>query len=546
MPSKTSPSKSNSISLNAALGFLATLALVGLLALGHELLTLPFVPFDIFDWMARTLPGALIGFVIHTMVAVITALQGILPIGPTSTVAKLAEQSIAVIQFLIGGAIFGVVLGWLRTKRDPMLPAVVGALLLLAFTVIVESSLNQVGGLTLVIVGILFIGWGLLLARLIQRAAHSPVEKTEGELSRRQFLAVSGASLTAAALGAWGLSKIFGEPTAAPVASQPTPISGDPFGASLTSGPAASPSPEELAARIPAVQGTRPELTENKDFYRIDINTLPPNVGADEWRLKVNGLVAKPLELTLDEVRAMPSQTQILTMQCISNLVGGDLTSASRWTGVRTIDMLAAVGGVTSGAAGAYITSTDGFYEFVTMEDLQDERSMLVYAMNGEPLPTEHGFPLRIYIPNRYGMKQPKWIENIELVNSPITGYWVERGWVLEARPETVSVVDTVVVDPGLGQNGMAIGGGIAWAGTRGISKVEVQVDEAGWQAAELITPTLSPMNWVLWRFAFPYVAGRHTVEVRAYDGTGTIQISDPTSPGPGAATGIHSVTVNL
>ena len=111
MPSKTSPA--NSVNLNAALGFLATLALVGFLALGHELLNLPFVPFDIFDWMARILPGALIGFVIHTMVAIITALRGILPIGPTSTVVKLAEQSIAVTQFLIGGAVFGVVLGWL-------------------------------------------------------------------------------------------------------------------------------------------------------------------------------------------------------------------------------------------------------------------------------------------------------------------------------------------------------------------------------------------------------------------------------------------------
>ena len=126
-------------------------------------------------------------------------------------------------------------------------------------------------------------------------------------------------------------------------------------------------------------------------------------------------MVETPLEFTLDELRAMPAQTQILTMQCISNPVGGDLTSASRWTGVPFNEVLA-MAGVQATAAGAYITSADGFYEFVSMEDIQDPRTMLVYAMNDEPLEYEHGYPLRIYIPNRYGMKQPMWIHWIERV----------------------------------------------------------------------------------------------------------------------------------
>src|SRR3970040_575741 len=189
-------------------------------------------------------------------------------------------------------------------------------------------------------------------------------------------------------------------------------------------------------------------------------------------------------------------------MQCISNPIGGDLTSSSRWTGILFKDLLAQAG-VQASAAGAYITSTDGFYEFVAMEDIQDDRCLLVYAMNGEPLPPEHGFPLRVYIPNRYGMKQPKWIENIELVAQRIDGSWVDRGWDREAYVNTVSVVDTVVVDQN--QN-TALTGGIAWASARGISKVEVQVDEGDWQSAALITPPLRSLDLVLWGYSWPLV----------------------------------------
>jgi DMSO/TMAO reductase YedYZ molybdopterin-dependent catalytic subunit len=319
------------------------------------------------------------------------------------------------------------------------------------------------------------------------------------------------------------------------------PVSGDdPFGASLTSGPAASPSPDELAARAPAVTGTRPELTSNEDFYRIDINTRAPAVDELTWRLQITGLVDQDLELSLQDLRAMPSQTQILTMQCISNPIGGDLTSSSRWTGVLFKDVLAEAG-VQATATGAYITSTDGFYEFVTLEDIQDDRCLLVYAMNDEPLPPDHGFPLRVYIPNRYGMKQPKWIEKIELMSQWQPGYWIDRGWDREAFVNTVSVVDTIMVD-----GDMALAGGIAWASAKGISKVEVQVNGGDWQEAELIAPPLSPLNWVLWRFSWPYDPGRQAVSVRAYDGSGQLQITESRPTAPSGATGIHTATVNI
>jgi DMSO/TMAO reductase YedYZ molybdopterin-dependent catalytic subunit len=540
----TPNSKSISIWIGALIGALTTLALIGLLLLSQPIFGTTFIPFDIFDWMARVLPGGLIRFVIASMVAIIQVLQRFLPIGDTSTAAKLAEQAIAVAQFVAAGAVFGALLARLRRTRPIATFGQIGGLVLLALTLVVESALGLSTGLSNLVLAVLFVGWGLLTAQLIENYAKAPVQPETGKLSRRQFLTASGATLAVTALGGWGISKLFGEKAMSPHGgATPLPVSSDdPFGAALTSGPAASPSPAVLAARTAPVTGTRPELTANEDFYRIDINTLPPQVQGGSWRLHVNGLVDTPLELSLDEIRAMPSQTQILTMQCISNPVGGDLTSSSRWTGVRFQDLLDRAG-VQASAAGAYITSTDGFYEFVTLEDIQDERCLLVYAMNGELLEYEHGFPLRVYIPNRYGMKQPKWIENIEMVNERIDGYWVDRGWDREAKVNTVSVVDTVMVDP---DTNMAISGGIAWASAKGIGRVEVKVDDADWTPAELINPPLSPLNWVLWRFAFPYSMGRHTVQVRAYDGEGKLQITEDNPPAPFGATGIHSVVVTL
>jgi hypothetical protein len=246
--------------------------------------------------------------------------------------------------------------------------------------------------------------------------------------------------------------------------------------------------------------------------------------------------------LTLDEIRARPSVSQVITLQCISNPVAGDLTSTSLWTGLRLKDLLEEAG-MLSAAEEAYIESADGFYESVEMADILDERTLLVHTMNGVPLPVEHGFPLRIYIPNRYGMKQPKWIERIEVIDRQGPGYWVERGWSVEARPQTVSAIDAVVREP---SGGVLPVGGIAYAGGRGISKVEVQVDDGPWAEAILRAPPLSPLTWVQWRYDWPYQAGRHTFRVRAYDGAGILQITDRQSPRPDGATGVHEVTIEV
>ena len=538
------------LGIGAGLGALSSLAVIAILYLGERFFGLPFVPFDIFDWMTRVLPGGLIAFVIRTMVAVIEFGQSLFPIGDTSTVAKLAEQSIALVQLVGGGAAFGLALAWLnRTRNDSLaMYGQLGGLTLLAVTLFIENSLAtvQVDANAVLWLTVIFVGWGWGLSRLVRESVPQEADSEEQALSRRQFLKVSGAGVSALALGAWGLTRLFGEDAPQAVASSArTPSGDDPFGAALTSGPASSPSPEDLAARPAPVSGTRPELTPTEDYYRIDINTRPAEIDGESWRLKVSGLVDRPGELSIDELRAYPSQTQILTMQCISNSIGGDLTSSTRWTGLRFKDLMEALG-MDLTAAGAFIKSVDGFYEFVVMDDIMDDRTLLVYDMNGAPLPVKHGFPLRVYIPNRYGMKQPKWIESIEIASERIDGYWVDRGWSREAFAHTVSVVDTVVVDPEQGENGTAKAGGIAWAGARGISKVEVRVNSEPWQAAELIAPPLSSLNWVLWRYSWPYEAGRHSIRVRAYDGEGVLQIEESQGARPNGATGVHSIRVTI
>ncbi|MCA9932228.1 MAG: molybdopterin-dependent oxidoreductase, partial [Anaerolineales bacterium] len=192
------------------------------------------------------------------------------------------------------------------------------------------------------------------------------------------------------------------------------------------------------------------------------------------------------------------------------------------------------------------ITSEDGFHESVALELINnDPRIMFCYDWDGQPLPKDHGFPLRIWIPDRYGMKQPKWITGIEVTDEYRQGYWVERNWSETAQVKTTSVIDTVAVDNIIekGLQRLVPIGGIAWAGDRQISKVEVRVDGGDWQEADLRTP-LSETTWVIWRYDWPFVDGEHTFEVRTYEGTGTPQIAEQSPQRPDGATGIHSYNI--
>jgi DMSO/TMAO reductase YedYZ molybdopterin-dependent catalytic subunit len=534
------PQAAPGLASGALIGAVTSLPVIGVGFLGEQLVGLPFLPFNLFDAMARVLPGAVVNFGIDTLVRLITFTR----LGPTASTAKAAEQTLAIGQFVVLGAIFGLILAGLQRgnpSRSLARGAVAGLILMVvAFIVAASLGFPDSGPIaTAVWFGALLAGWGLSIQGALQRSTTLIPPPTAAPaatgLSRRGFLLIMGGGALAVTAFTVGLGSLLRRRPPNSLPPQPIDTAG-------TSGPAASPPADALAARFPPAPGTRPEVTANGDFYRIDIDTLPPQVDASTWKLDVGGLVRNPLTLSLDDLRARPSTSQFVTMQCISNPIGGDLTSTSEWTGVPLRDILNEAG-LSPEAHAIGIESVDGFYESVDLSDALDERTLLVYAMGGEPLAAEHGFPLRIYIPNRYGMKQPKWITHLQALNQPGPGYWVDRGWSARAIPQTVSVVDAANADPATQTVPV---GGIAWAGARGISRVEVQVDGGPWVEARLRVPPLSPLTWVEWRYDWPYAAGRHTFSVRAYDGTGALQVTEAQDTFPDGATGIDSLTVTL
>lgn len=541
-----------SLTLGALLGGLTSLPLMALSFLGEQWAGLPFIPFDLFDWLARALPGDVVTLGIDAMVRAISVLN----LGPTSDAAKLIEQLMAIGMVVAGGALLGAVIAWAleRNARPGWQVGAIGgfAAFLLVAAIELDLGIADDAPLASLWLALLVIGWGALLGELLDAPAAPPVTEADRAARRAALLKIAGGSI-GVALGAWGLGRVLGSEPGETGASRPladlrtaTPEPSTTGQPSATPAGTSTPLPEVTATmrdRVAAAPGTRPELTPNADFYRIDINTRSVVIDGSSWVLEVAGLFDNPRPLTLSDLTDYPAVTQPITLSCISNRIGGDLIGSSNWTGVRLRDLLKDLG-LRPEAEELYIEAADGFFESVAMEDMMDPRTLLVYGMNGETLPVEHGFPLRIYIPDRYGMKQPKWITRIEAIDDEGPGYWVQRGWSAEARPQIVSVIDTVAQDNAV--DGRVPIGGIAWAGDRGIQKVEVQVDDGEWTEAILRTPPLSGLTWVQWRYDWPMTAGRHTFRVRAADGTGALQIEEKSDAHPDGATGYHSVTVKI
>jgi DMSO/TMAO reductase YedYZ molybdopterin-dependent catalytic subunit len=522
----------SAVGLGAVLGGLTSLPILALLYLGELLAGLPFVPFDLFDWLARVLPGGVVTAGIDALVRLITALN----LGPTSVAAKRIEQASALLLFVIGGAVLGITIVLLLRRRalsawQAGASGGIVAFLLISALEFGRGGWHPAAG-TLLSLALLIVGWGVVLGAALGGTLREalPTPAAVDQSSRRALLRLAGGSLVVA-LGAWSLGRLL-------AARDRT------TGADQSIAPQALPTPT-LPPRtgVAPAPGSRAEVTPNAAFYRIDINTIPPRLDGRAWMLEVTGLFAKAHPLTLASLMAYPAVTQPITLSCISNEIGGDLISTSYWTGVRLPDLLQELG-LKPEAKALAIQAADGYYESVALEDMRDPRTLLVYGMNGQTLPIEHGYPLRIYIPNRYGMKQPKWITHIEALDHPGDGYWVDRGWSKEARPQVLAIIDSVAQDQIVA--GRVPIGGIAWAGDRGIRTVELQVDGGAWEAAHVLTPPLSPLTWVLWRYDWPVVAGSHTFRVRATDGTGALQIEQPSEPHPNGATGYHAVTISF
>ncbi|MGD9704768.1 MAG: molybdopterin-dependent oxidoreductase [Acidimicrobiia bacterium] len=291
------------------------------------------------------------------------------------------------------------------------------------------------------------------------------------------------------------------------------------------------------------VPGLSPLFTPNTNFYRIDTALVVPSVTLGSWRLRVTGMVERELELTFDDLLALPQVESDITISCVSNEVGGDLVGNARWQGVRLDDLLAQAG-ISPEADQIVGRSVDGFTAGFPTATLDGRNALVALAMNGEPLPTRHGFPARLVVPGLYGyVSATKWLSAIELTRfDQFEGYWVPRGWSALAPIKTQSRIDRPgrKIDPG--RTAIA---GVAWAPTRGIASVEVRIDEEPWRDATL-GPSVGDDSWRQWWIDWDATPGRHVLTCRAADGTGEVQTEERSRPDPNGATGWHTMTVTV
>jgi DMSO/TMAO reductase YedYZ molybdopterin-dependent catalytic subunit len=295
------------------------------------------------------------------------------------------------------------------------------------------------------------------------------------------------------------------------------------------------------------IDGLSPVVTPNADFYRIDTALITPRLDAATWQLTVSGMVDRPLLLSYEELLERPLVERYVTIACVSNEVGGDLVGNALWRGALLRDLLAEAGvqtGATQVVGRAFDGWTCGFPTEWVMTDARD--ALVAVAMNGEPLLAEHGFPARLIVPGLFGyVSATKWLTDIELTTwEAFDAYWVPLGWAKEGPILTQSRIDVPRPQSSVSAGEVSIAG-VAWAPDRGVSRVEVQVDEGEWREAELAV-AISDTTWVQWRYAWDAAPGEHRIRVRATDGEGTLQEETPTRPPPDGARGFHTITVSV
>lgn len=302
---------------------------------------------------------------------------------------------------------------------------------------------------------------------------------------------------------------------------------------------------------VPASQpfdapGLSPYITPTRDFYRIDTALVTPRIDPSSWRLELGGHVERPFEITFDELLALDSVEVPVTLSCVSNEVGGDLVGTAVWQGVPLTDLLERARPTAQGTQ-VVGRSVDGFTAGFPTELLGPDRTALVaYAMNGELLPARHGFPARLVVAGLYGyVSATKWLTEVELTRlEDFDGYWIPRGWSKDGPIKTASRIDVPRSGSDLASGRVAVAG-VAWAPTRGIAAVEVQVDEGPWQRCELGAAS-SDETWVQWRLVWDAEPGEHRLTVRAVDGGGEPQEPESSPPAPDGATGLHSRRVTV
>ena len=450
-----------------------------------------------------------------------------------------------VVGILVFSVIFAAVLG-LIARRRPL----IGAAGFVAFALVgVWGSQQPVSApLTAVLPSLMAGAAGVATLRfLLQRAdaptaretaaVHNTAAPTPDSVSmpeRRVFvLSAAGFALVAGAAAAGGraLRTRFSAASSRNAVTLPAPATSLP------------PAPAAVGVNTPGVSSF---FTPNADFYRIDTAVEVPQIRTDEWELRIHGMVDKELRLSYDDLLRRSVVEEDITLTCVSNTVGGDLLGTARWLGVPLRDLLNEAG-VQAGADQLVGRSIDGWTSGLPLDAIDGRPALLAIGMNGEPLPLEHGFPARVIVSGLYGyVSATKWITELEVTTfDSFDAYWATRGWDQQAPIKTMARIDTprtlAKVKPGT----VAIGG-VAWAQTVGISKVEVKID--GGEFVEAILADQQNVNtWRLWSVQWQDATpGRHRITVRATDADGNVQTEDRADPFPNGASGWMSIFIDV
>ncbi|MCA1783588.1 MAG: molybdopterin-dependent oxidoreductase [Intrasporangiaceae bacterium] len=313
----------------------------------------------------------------------------------------------------------------------------------------------------------------------------------------------------------------------------------------------ALPSPGSALPPPPAgatleVEGITPLLTPNDDFYRIDTAFTIPRIEADTHRIRITGMVDQPFEISFGELLDLADTEVDVTLSCVSNQVGGDLVGTARWLGVPLADVLDRAG-VQAGADQIVGRSVDGWTGGFPVDAAFDGRpAIIAVGMNGEPLPARHGFPARLVIAGLYGyVSDTKWLSEIELTTfDAFDAYWVPRGWSAQGPIKTQSRIDVPREGASVDAGTVAVAG-VAWSDERGVSAVELSVDDGPWETAEL-AEELATTTWRQWLYRWEASAGNHVLRVRASDADGQPQTAERAPPAPDGATGHHTIRVSV
>lgn len=459
------------------------------------------------------------------------------------------DKAALLVGIVVFGLAIGAALGLVARTRQRLADGSLAVFGLLGMAAGLTNELSSRG--SVVIASVLGVATGIVTMHLLRptgqpAATRSVDDPTDPAATRRAFLAWTGAASAFAAttaLAARGLRGQSAVDRARSTASLPVPNRPG----STTAGPTTAETIGRSATDNQfGIDRLTPYVTPNDRFYTIDTALLTPQVDVRDWELSVVGLVDRPITLDYEQLLARATTEEAVTLSCVSNEVGGDLVGNAIWQGVPLRELLDEAG-VRPGATQIVGRSVDGWTAGFPTDAAYDGRVALVaVAMNGEPLPAAHGFPARLVVAGLYGyVSATKWLRQIELTTwESFDGYWIDKGWSKNGPVKTQSRIDVPRRGTTLRAGPTPIAG-VAWAPTRGIARVEVQVDDEPWRQARL-GDTLSANTWRQWMVEWDATPGEHRLRVRATDGTGETQTEQISRPDPDGATGWHTIRVRV